>query len=68
MANSLQKSDAMEDRQSRWGVGPKVLLTALSNAIIAGSVTASWPEVFLIHGIPYALFVAMGLPRFRAPG
>lgn len=51
----------MYGRLSRWGVGPKVLVTALGYAIVAGAVTATWPRIFLIHGIPSALLVTLGL-------
>lgn len=51
----------MKGRLSRWGVGPKVLVTALAYAIVAGIATAIWPATFLIRSVPYSLLVALSL-------
>ena len=41
------------ERMSRWGVGPSILMTALSYIVIASTVTHHWPDVCLIRAIPY---------------
>ena len=59
----------MTTRLSRWGVGPKIALTALSYAVLAAFMTWRWPVLFRMHGTPYevlrtlaALLFAIGVP------
>jgi hypothetical protein len=48
------------DRLSRWGVGPSTALAALPYAAVAGIFTRLWPEVCLIHAIPYPVSLILG--------
>ncbi len=59
----------MENRLSRWGVGPKTLALTLAYAVVARAVTRAWPDECLLRSVPHALFVipatillALGLP------
>lgn len=48
-------------RMSRWGVGPSILMMALSYIVVASTVTHHWPEVCLIRSIPYQVFLIAGV-------
>ena len=48
------------ERMSRWGVGPSILMTALSYIVLASTVTNHSPEVCLIRAIPYQVFLVAG--------
>ena len=50
----------MEARLSRWGVGPKIALGAVVYASLAAVATYLWPEVCLLHFVPYAAFLVLG--------
>ena len=51
----------MEARLSRWGVGPRIAFGAVVYAIPAALATYLWPDVCLLHSIPYAVFIVVGL-------
>ncbi|MGA7702551.1 MAG: isoprenylcysteine carboxylmethyltransferase family protein [Thermoguttaceae bacterium] len=51
----------MSQELSRFGVGPKILLTAAAYAVIAGAVTWLWPEACRISAIPHWLSLALGI-------
>jgi protein-S-isoprenylcysteine O-methyltransferase Ste14 len=46
---------------SIFGVGPRIMGTALWYAIVAGLATWLWPDVCLVRAIPYQVFVAVGV-------
>lgn len=48
------------NRLSRWGVGPRILLTAGGYACLMGIATHLWPDVCLIRAVPYRVFLAVG--------
>jgi protein-S-isoprenylcysteine O-methyltransferase Ste14 len=50
----------MANRLSRWGVGPRILLTAAGYALLAGIATSFWPKVCLIRAVPHPVFVVVG--------
>ena len=49
------------NRMSRWGVGPTILMTALSYIAVASTVTYHWPNICLIHTVPNPVFLAPAL-------
>ena len=50
----------MEQRLSRWGVGPRIVLSTVAYAVLAGAATYTWPEVCLVQWPPYAVFATVG--------
>ena len=50
----------MEKRLSRWGVGPRIFLSTIAYALLAGYVTHAWPDVCLLRWPPYAVFATVG--------
>ncbi|MGO8902602.1 MAG: methyltransferase family protein [Isosphaeraceae bacterium] len=48
------------NRLSRWGVGPSIVLAALSYAAIGAIMTYFWPDTYLIRAIPYPVFLVTG--------
>lgn len=50
----------MSNRLSRWGVGPRILLTAGGYASLTGIVTYLGPEVCVIRAVPYQVFLVVG--------
>jgi len=65
----------MSNRLSRWGVGPRILLTAAGYGLLAGIVTYLWPAVCLIRAMPYFVFLMVeivlllvGVPMLRVAG
>jgi len=50
----------MEERPSRWGVGPRIAAVALAWAAIAGVATRVWPGACLITFLPRAALVVPG--------
>ena len=48
------------NRLSRWGVGPSIVLAALSYAAIGAIMTYLWPDTYLIRAIPYPVFLVTG--------
>ena len=46
---------------SRWGVGPRILMTAGAYAAVAGLVTWLWPEVCLVTAVRYPVFLVAGI-------
>ena len=50
----------MEKRLSRWGVGPKMFLSAFAYGAVAGTATYAWPDVCLLRWPPYAVFATAG--------
>lgn len=50
----------MQDRLSRWGVGPRIALAALTYAALAGATTRRWPDACRILFVPYSVFVSLG--------
>jgi len=46
---------------SLWGVGPRIVLTAVLYAVVAGAATWQWPEVCLISTIPRMVFLVAGI-------
>ena len=51
----------MNREMSRWGVGPRILLSAGAYAAIAGLATWLWPHVCLVTAIPYVVFLITGI-------
>jgi protein-S-isoprenylcysteine O-methyltransferase Ste14 len=50
----------METRLSRFGVGPKITLSAIAYAALAGAVTYAWPDACLLRSVPYRVFLVLG--------
>jgi hypothetical protein len=50
----------MEKRLSRWGVGPKMLLSTATYGVLAGAATYAWPDVCLLRWPPYAVLATVG--------
>ena len=48
------------NRLSRWGVGPSIVLVALSYAAIGAIMTYLWSDTYLIRAIPYPVFLVTG--------
>ncbi len=46
---------------SRWGVGPKIMLSAGAYAAVAGLATWLWPDVCSITSLPYTAFSVAGV-------
>ena len=49
----------MENRLSRWGVGPRISAAAVAYAVLALAATYRWPAACLIQFAPRAAFVAI---------
>lgn len=50
----------MKKRLSRFGVGPKIILSAAGYAALAAAVTNAWPEACLVQFVPRGVFQAAG--------
>ena len=50
----------MQERLSRWGIGPRIAAAALTYAAIAGVATRGWPDVCRMRFLPDPAFVAAG--------
>jgi protein-S-isoprenylcysteine O-methyltransferase Ste14 len=50
----------MEKRLSRFGVGPKITLSAIIYAALAGAATYVWPDACLLRSVPYRVFLILG--------
>ena len=50
----------MEKRLSRWGVGPKMILSAVAYGVLAGAATYAWPDACLLRWPRYAVFATVG--------
>ena len=48
------------NRLSRWGVGPSIVLAALSYAAIGAIMTYLWPDTYLIRAIRYPVYLVTG--------
>ena len=42
----------MNNRLSRWGIGPQIAIGAITYAAIAGIATYRWPAIFRMHSLP----------------
>jgi len=49
----------VKDRLSRWGVGPRIAVAALTYAA-AGAATHRWPDTCRILFVPYSVFASLG--------
>jgi protein-S-isoprenylcysteine O-methyltransferase Ste14 len=50
----------MDARLSRWGIGPRIIVAAGGYMVLAGIASYLWPEVCLLHPIPYWVLRAVG--------
>jgi protein-S-isoprenylcysteine O-methyltransferase Ste14 len=50
----------MEKRPSRFGVGPRITLSAIIYAALAGVATHVWPDACMLRSIPYRVFLIIG--------
>ncbi len=50
----------MEKRLSRFGIGPRMLLSAVAYGLAAGAATHTWPDVCQLRWPPYAVFATAG--------
>ena len=50
----------MEERLSRWGVGPRIFLSTIAYALLAGYATHACPDACLLRWPPYAVFATVG--------
>jgi hypothetical protein len=51
----------MENRLSRWGVGPRIVSLTLPCAIMAGITTRIWPNACRLRIIPGIVLVALAV-------
>ncbi len=51
----------MENRLSRWGVGPRIVSLTLPHGIVAGIVTRIWPHVCRLRSIPGIVLVMLAV-------
>jgi protein-S-isoprenylcysteine O-methyltransferase Ste14 len=47
-------------RLSRFGVGPKIVLSSVVYAALAGRATNAWPDACLLRSVPYGIFLIAG--------
>jgi protein-S-isoprenylcysteine O-methyltransferase Ste14 len=45
----------MENRLSRWGIGPQIAMVALTYAAVAGAATSRWPGFCRIRLVPFVV-------------
>jgi protein-S-isoprenylcysteine O-methyltransferase Ste14 len=50
----------MEERLSRFGVGPRMSLSAVTYGVLAGAATYARPDVCLLRWPPYAVLATVG--------
>jgi protein-S-isoprenylcysteine O-methyltransferase Ste14 len=50
----------MEQRQSLWGIGPRMLLAVAGYAVPAAVAAWVWSDACLIRAVPYPVFLAAG--------
>ena len=50
----------MKKRLSRFGVGPKIMLSAIAYAALAAGMTNAWPEACVVAFVPRVVFQAAG--------
>lgn len=65
----------MNRELSRWGIGPRILVSAGVYFAVAGLATWLWPEVCLVTAVPYPVFLVagivlliVGVPMFMVAG
>ena len=51
----------MKRELSRFGVGPRIMLTAAAYAVVAGAATRLWPQVCVLSAIPHWVFLIAGI-------
>jgi protein-S-isoprenylcysteine O-methyltransferase Ste14 len=51
----------MENRLSRWGVGPRIVALALPYGIVAGIATRIWPHVCRLRFIPGIVLITLAV-------
>jgi protein-S-isoprenylcysteine O-methyltransferase Ste14 len=49
----------MNNRVSRWGIGPQIAIGTLTYAAVAGIVTYRWPAIFQMHSLPAKISTAI---------
>jgi protein-S-isoprenylcysteine O-methyltransferase Ste14 len=57
----MSASATLEKRISRFGVGPRIILSAIIYAALAGRATHIWPDACLLRAIPYRVLLIPGL-------
>jgi len=50
----------MENRLSRWGIGPRIIVGAGGYMVLAGIATYLWPDICLLRFIPYWVLRVVG--------
>jgi len=58
---TLIESATVEKRLSRFGVDPKITLSATIYAALAGAATYIWPDACLLRSVPYRVFLIPGM-------
>jgi protein-S-isoprenylcysteine O-methyltransferase Ste14 len=48
-------------RLSRFGVGPKINVSVILYAAVAGAATYAWPDVCLLRSVPYRVFLILAV-------
>jgi len=51
----------MNNRLSRFGIGPRILASATAYAVLGGAATYLWPTVCLIPWPPPSVFMTVGI-------
>jgi protein-S-isoprenylcysteine O-methyltransferase Ste14 len=50
----------MEERLSRWGIGPRTFVPTVAYGAAAMAATYTWPDACLLRWPPYAVFATVG--------
>jgi len=51
----------MEERLSRWGIGPRITWGAIAYAAVVAAASYFRPDVCIIHSLSYAVFLVAGV-------
>ena len=51
----------MNNRLSRWGIGPRIMVSATACAVLGGAATYLWPTACRIPWLPPSVFVTVGI-------
>ena len=51
----------MAKRMTIFGVGPKIMAPTFGYLAVVGIATYLWPDIFLVHAVPYVFFLIPGV-------
>ena len=55
------QEETVSNRLSRWGIGPRIFVSATAYAVFGGAATCLWPNICLIPWPAPSVFVAAGI-------